>query len=85
METAGFNDKTPLDVRGHAHSDALQVVERLRRRDFGHLDVEATFDDPKLYTRPLTIRVPHNLLADADIFEMISENEKDCAHIGAKK
>jgi hypothetical protein len=39
-----------------------------------------TFDDPKLYTRPFTIRVPHNLLADADIFEMISENEKDCAH-----
>jgi hypothetical protein len=37
VETAGFNDKTPLDVMGHAHSDALHVVERLRRRDFGHL------------------------------------------------
>lgn len=81
VETAGFNDKTPLDVMGHAHSDALHVVERFRRRDFGHLDVEMTFDDPKLYTRPFTIRVPHDLLADADIFEMIPENEKDCSHI----
>src|SRR5215470_8567065 len=85
VETAGFNDKTPLDVMGHAHSDAMRVVERFRRRDFGHLEVEMTFDDPKTYTRPFTIRVPHNLLADADIFEMVSENEKDCAHIGAKK
>jgi len=84
VETAGFNDKTRLDAMGHPHSDQLRVVERFRRRDFGHLDVEMTFDDPKMYTRPFTIRVPHNLLADADIFEMIPENEKDCAHIGKK-
>ncbi len=49
--------------------------------DFGHLDVEMTFEDPKMYTRPFTIRVPHNLLADSDIFEMFPENEKDCAHM----
>jgi hypothetical protein len=85
VESAGFNDKTRLDGMGHPHSDQLRVVERFRRRDFGHLDVEMTFDDPKYYTRPFTVRIPHDLLADADIFEMISENEKDCAHIGAKK
>jgi hypothetical protein len=84
VETAGFNDKTTLDALGHAHSDELRVVERFRRRDFGHLDVEMSFDDPKMYTRPFTIRVPHNLLADDDIFEMFSENEKDCARIGKK-
>jgi len=84
VETAGFNDKTPLDAMGHPHSDQLRVVERFRRRDFGHLDVEMTFDDPKMYTRPFTVRIPHDLLADADIFEMFPENEKDCAHIGKK-
>jgi hypothetical protein len=84
VETSGFNDKTPLDAMGHPHSDQLRVVERLRRRDFGHLDVEMTFDDPKMYTRPFTIRIPHTLLADADIFEMFPENEKDCAHIAKK-
>jgi len=85
VETAGFNDKTTLDGIGHPHSDQLRVVERFRRRDFGHLDVEIAFDDLKVYTRPFAVHIPHNLLADADVFEMFPENEKDCARIGAKK
>ena len=44
---AGFNDQTALDPIGHPHSEALRVSERFRRLDFGHLDVEMTFDDPK--------------------------------------
>ncbi len=83
VETAGFNDKTVLDSMGHPHSEALRVVERYHRRDFGHLDVEMTFDDPQIYTAPFTIKVPHELLADTDIFEMFcNENEKDRAHLG---
>jgi hypothetical protein len=81
VETAGFNDRTPLDGDGHPHSDALRITERFRRRDFGHLDVEMTFDDPQMYTRPFTITIPHDLLADADIFEMFCENEKDRDHL----
>jgi hypothetical protein len=82
VETAGFNDKTPLDGFGHPHSDALRVTERYRRRDFGHLDYEMTFDDPKMYTKPFTIKVPHDLLPDSDIFESFcAENEKDRAHL----
>lgn len=77
VETAGFNDKTQLDfIFGHPHSEALRITERFRRRDFGHLDVEMTFDDSKMYTKPFTITVPHDLLADADIFESFCENEK---------
>jgi hypothetical protein len=82
VETAGFNDQTTLDGMGHPHSDALRITERFRRRDFGHLDWEMTFDDPKMYTKPFTIKVPHDLLADADIFEMFCENEKDRVHLG---
>jgi hypothetical protein len=48
VETRGFNDQTVLDALGHAHSDQLRVVERCRRRDFGHMDVEMPFDDPKM-------------------------------------
>jgi hypothetical protein len=82
VETAGFNDKAVLDANGHPHSEALRVTERFHRRDFGHMDVEMTFDDPKMYTRPFTIKVPHDLLADEDIFEMYcNENEKDGAHL----
>jgi hypothetical protein len=81
VETRGFNDKTPLDAMGHPHSEALRVTERFRRTDFGHLEVEMTFDDPETYTKPFTIKVPHTLLADQDIFEMFCENEKDRVHL----
>jgi hypothetical protein len=81
VETAGFNDKTPLDALFHPHSDALRSTERFRRRDFGHMDIEMTVDDPRMYTRPFTVNLPHDLLADSDIFESFCENEKDIVHI----
>ncbi|MDP8990677.1 MAG: hypothetical protein M3N41_11435, partial [Acidobacteriota bacterium] len=70
---------------GHPHSDALRVVERYHRPDFGHMDVEMTFDDPKMYTKPFTIKVIYELWADSDIFEFFcTENEKDRAHLESK-
>jgi hypothetical protein len=81
VESAGFNDKSAFDVMGHPHSEALRVVERYHRRDFGHLDMDMSFDDPVMYTKPFSIKVTYDLWADADIFEFIcSENEKDRAH-----
>ena len=41
-----FNDKTWLDFHGHPHSEALHVVERFSRKDFGHMEVQVTIDDP---------------------------------------
>jgi hypothetical protein len=83
VETTGFNDKTSLDTGWHPHSEALRIMERYHRRDFGHIDVEMTFDDPQMYTKPFTIRVTQDLQADADIFEYFcNENEKDRAHMG---
>jgi hypothetical protein len=84
VETAGFNDKTWLDGMRHPHSDALRVEERFHRRDFGHLDYEIRFDDPKMYTRPFGVKVPHELMPDTDIFENICENEKDTGHLPKK-
>jgi hypothetical protein len=82
VETRGFNDRTPLDAIGHPRSENMHVTERYHRRDFGHLDVEMTFDDPVLYTRKFTIKVAHTLEPDADIFEMFcNQNEKDRGHM----
>lgn len=82
VESRGFNDRTPLDAMGHPRSEAMHVIERFRRSDFGHLDVEITFDDPTLYSRPFTVKIPHNLVPDSDIFEMFcNQNEKDRAHM----
>jgi hypothetical protein len=83
VETTGFNDRTLLDIIGHPHSESLRVVERYHRRDFGHMDVQVTFDDPKMYTKPFSIKFTQILFADSDILETIcNENEKDLAHIG---
>ena len=81
IETTGFNDKGWLDLMGHPRSESLRIVERYRRRDFGHLDVEMTFDDPQLYTRPFSVKFTQELVADGDIFEYFcNENEKDRVH-----
>lgn len=81
VESAGFNDKSSFDIMGHPHSEALRVVERYHRRDFGHLDVDMMFDDPKMYTKPFSIKVTYDLWADSDILEFVcNENEKDRAH-----
>ena len=58
------------------------MLERYHRRDFGHMDVEVTFDDTQMYIKPFTIKFTYDLLADSDVFETICENEKDRAHTG---
>ncbi len=81
VDTVGFNDLSWLDVSGTPHSEALHTVERMRRRDFGHLDVQVTLEDPKTFSKALTIHYSARLLADSDIQENIcAENEKDLRH-----
>lgn len=82
VETAGFNGKNWLDEMGHPLSESMHLTERYQRRDFGHMDVEMTFDDAKYYTRPFTVRLPMRLMEGSDVFEDIcGENEKDRAHL----
>lgn len=82
VETRGFNDRTPLDVIGHPRSEDMHITERYHRRDYGHLDSEITFDDPKIYTKKFTVKIAYTLVPNNDIFEMFcGENEKDRAHM----
>lgn len=85
VETNGLNSKGWLDVLGHPQSEAMHITERYRRRDFGHLDLEITLDDPKMYTKPFTVKVTHVLQPDSDALEYVcAENENDRAHMGLK-
>jgi len=82
IQSAGFNDRTWLDFGGHPHTEALRVTERFHRKDFGHMDVSLTFEDPKAYTRPWTISVPAELEPDTEVLEYVcNENERDLQHI----
>jgi hypothetical protein len=81
VNSAGFNGKAWLDTNGHPTSDALHVIERFRRLDFGHMEIRITIDDPKMYTRPWTVTVPHELLADSELLEFVClENERSISH-----
>ena len=84
VETRGFNDRSWLDDGGHPHSDALKVTERFHRRDFGHMDFQITFDDPKMYTKPWTVPAKFELFADNELMEWVCENEKDAGHSAGK-
>jgi hypothetical protein len=60
----------------------MRIQERFHRRDFGHMDLSVTIDDPKMYTRPFTVKVTEVLMPDGDVLESIcNENEKDQAHL----
>jgi len=86
VETEGFNDRTWLDMMGHSHSESLHLTERYHRRDYGHMDVQMTFNDPVMYTHPFTIKFTHALVPDSDILEAYcNENEKDRGHIPGLK
>ena len=82
VDTAGFNDRTWLDFAGHPHSEALRMTERFRRRDFGHMDLQVTLDDPGVYAKPLTLSAGGTLSADNELIEYVcAENEKDRVHL----
>ena len=81
VTTAGYNDKTTLDLGGHPHTEALRVTERFHRRDAGHIDLQVTLDDPKAYARPWTLPIELALVADGDLIEYVCENERDAQHM----
>jgi hypothetical protein len=73
VDTIGMNDKTWLDHVGLPHSDALHVVERIRRVDHDTLQDDFTIDDPKAYTKPLTAQQVYKLKPDWEIQEYVCE------------
>ena len=85
VESNGFSDRSWLDGMGHPRSEATRITERIRRRDFGHMEIDVTIDDPRLYTRPFSVRYTQTLMPDTDILEYIcTENEKDRVHLTSK-
>jgi hypothetical protein len=77
VETVGFKDGGWLDNAGRPATDALRVTERFVRKDFGHMDIQITIDDPKAYTKPWTMTLPLTLQPDDELIEYIcNENNR---------
>jgi hypothetical protein len=85
VQTTGFKEEGWLDNVGHPRGASMLITERFRRRDFGHIDLEIRYDDPKYYTRPFTSKTTLNLIPDSDVIEFVcTENEKDIEHLGKR-
>jgi len=85
VESNGFNGKAWLSGRGNPVTDALHLTERFHRRDFGHMDIELTIDDPKAYTRPWKAQLHPELIPDTELIEFVcEENERDVRHLVGK-
>jgi hypothetical protein len=80
VETTGFRDDGWLDVNGSPLTDRAKTIERFRRDSYGSMTIEITVDDPRAYTRPWTVTLPHRLMPDDNLIEFIcNENEKSSA------
>jgi hypothetical protein len=84
VTSAGFNDRTTLDLAGHSHTEALRVTERFRRRDAGHIDLQVTLEDPQAYARPWTLPIELDLVPDGELIEYVCE-DRSAPHLVGKR
>lgn len=85
VDRVGFNDQVWLDQDLHPHSDKLHVIERYRRPDLGHLEIETTVEDPGALLHPFTTKRVADLAPDQEIQEYICpENNQDALHLVGK-
>jgi hypothetical protein len=85
VQTNGFRDGLWADNNGNPLTSAAKITERFRRPNFGRLEIEATVDDPKAYTKPWTVKINEGIQVDTDILEYVcAEGERDAPHIVGK-
>ena len=85
VDSSGFVDNNWLDNGGHMGTEAMRLTERFHRRDWGHIDLAITIDDPKAYTKPWTVNLEFNATPDSELIEYVcDENEKDLKHLVGK-
>jgi hypothetical protein len=82
VDTAAYNDKSWLSLSGVPHTEKLHTVERIRRPDYGHLQIEIVMDDSEAFTAPWKRTLTATLAPPGDeITEFIcAENNRDPAH-----
>ena len=85
VETIGYKENW-LDGQGRPLTEQARTIERIRRVNYGTLEVEMTIDDPKAYTKPWKTRtVKLGLVLNTDVMEYIcNENEKSVEHMVGK-
>jgi hypothetical protein len=77
VDVIGFNEKTWLDRIGHPHSEALHVVERIRRVNHTALEDNISIEDPKALKGPWNFQLSFELKRDSGVdWEGVCEDKK---------
>ena len=85
VHTEGFKDDLWLDANGNPLTGAGKLTERIRRPNYGALEVSMTIDDPKSYTAPWTVKLTQPLVLDSELLDYYClENEKSLVHMMKK-
>jgi len=85
IQTTGFRDDLWLDANGNPLTSAAKMTEKLRRPNYGTLEIEITIDDSTVYTAPWTVKLTQPLVLDSELLDYYClENEKDFAHMQSK-
>jgi hypothetical protein len=86
VDAVGFNDKNWLDAQGRPQTEKLHIIERYRRKDLGHLEVEISIDDPGAYKKPWTMKKATELAPpDEEVGQYVcTENNRDVPHMVGK-
>jgi len=83
VDTIGMRDDTWIDWNGSVVTEAAKIREEIRRLDFGHIEIKATVDDPKGYTKPWTVTLRQRVVVDAELIdEVCLENEQFVKRMG---
>ena len=77
IDSIGFRDDVWIDWGGSVITEAARIRERIRRPDFGHLEIGATVDDPEAYTKPWSVTLRQQFAPDTELIdEICAEGER---------
>ena len=66
-----------MDVNGSPYSQQAKFTERIRRPNYGRLQIDMTLEDAKAYTKPWTVRVDQRILPEEEPIEFVcNENQQ---------
>ncbi|PYS34420.1 MAG: hypothetical protein DMG14_29515 [Acidobacteria bacterium] len=71
ITSKGFRDDIWIDWNGSVITEAATVTERIRRPDYGHLEIGVTVDDPKAYTKPWTVTLRQQIALNTELTDEI--------------
>jgi hypothetical protein len=78
IETNGIRDDMWLDIQGSPVTESARVTERLKRINFGIMQIEIAVDDRKAYTKPWSVTIEMAVQVDTTMLEEIClDDEQD--------